>query len=171
MGGKSRKSEEPGGSGDLLQETSRRIAERLSRATADGELTPDEVTIVVEEALAAILADGADPVIGAKAILLGVLQAAAAQGETALRIIAHVARAAVHHAGKTEEDLGPVGKGVVLGAISGAKEIGVDLEKAASTAARGALEGAESASLAAMETLRAALKKGIGGIVVNLPKA
>lgn len=168
--GKSRKAEDRGGSGDFFQETSSKISEGLSRSSLGGEAGPEEVTAVVEGAVDGILAMRGDLVVGAKAILLGVLRATGETEEEALKTVRRVARAVVGRTARSEEDLAAVAKGLVLGAIAGAKEINVELATAASTAAQGALEGADSARASAVETIRDALKKSIGGIVVSLPQ-
>ena len=62
-------------------------------------------------------------------------------------------------------------KGLVLGAIASAKDLGVDLAKTASTAAQGALEGATEAGSAATDKVRKALMESIGGIKIVLPGA
>ena len=167
---KPRKTGDDAGSGDLFEETSRMISEGLSRASLGGVACLDEVTAVVEGAVDGIVATRGDLVVGAKAILIGVLQATGERGEDALKTVSHVARTAVRQTAKSEEDLAAVTKGLVLGAIAGAKAMDVELLKAASTAAQGALEGADAARASAVDTIRDALKKSIGGIVVSLPR-
>lgn len=163
------KEKHPEGSGDLFLETSQKISEGLSRASLGGEAGPEEITAVVEGAVSGILAVQGDLVVGAKGILLGVLQATGETGEDALRTVGRVARTVVTQTAKSEEDLAAVTKGLVLGAIAGAKSINVELATAASTAAQGALEGAAGTRESTVDSIREALKKSIGGIMVSLP--
>ncbi|HZE96608.1 MAG TPA: hypothetical protein VE981_06265 [Planctomycetota bacterium] len=66
-------------------------------------------------------------------------------------------------------DLAAATKGLVLGAIAGAKAMGVDYAKA-TAAALGALEGAKEAGSVTVERVLGALKDPIGGSKVAMPQ-
>jgi hypothetical protein len=167
---RSRRPDSGGGSGDFFRDTSQKVSEGLSHASLGGVADSNEVTAVIEGAVDGIFESGGDPVLGAKAILMGVLQALGHKGEGALATLRNVARVAVRRTLEGGQDPAALAKGLVLGAIAGAKGMDLELEKAATAAAEGALEGAESAREVAQESLRAALKRNIGGIVLALPR-
>jgi hypothetical protein len=109
-------------------------------------------------------------VLGAKAVVVGVLRGTGEKEEAALKTLSHTARAVIRYTVQLGGDLGASVKGLVLGAIAGAKEANVDRAKMATAGAQGALEGADEAGSAAAEKVRQALKEPIGGVKVVLPE-
>lgn len=131
---------------------------------------PAVVSEVVSDAVRGAVAMGSDLVPAAKAIVMGVVRGAAAKDDAALRILAHASRTIIHHTADRGGDLAAATKGLVLGGIASARTIGVDLAKAASIAAQGAVEGAREAGSVTVERVLGALKEPIGGIKVALPE-
>jgi hypothetical protein len=132
---------------------------------------------IAEESVAGIVAGaareaverGGDLVAATKAIVMEVARGTGATGDAALKILAHAARIIIHHVADRNGNLAAAIKGTVLGAIASAKTMEVDIPKAASTAAQGALEGAAEAGSVTVERVLGALKEPIGGIKVELP--
>jgi hypothetical protein len=107
---------------------------------------------------------------GSKAIVVGVLRATGEKADVALNTLTHTARTVVRQAAALEADLAACTKGLALGAIASAKDLGVDRGSAAAAAAQGALDGAHDAGSAAVEKVRGTLKGTIGGITIGLPE-
>ena len=147
-----------------------KIVETVSRRMTVGPV-PETITEVVKSALDGCLATGGSLVLGAKAIVVGVLRGAGEKEEAGLKTLLQTARTLVRHADSLGSDVAATAKGLVLGAIASAKDLGVDLAKTASTAAQGALEGATEAGSAAADKVRKALMESIGGIKIVLPGA
>src|SRR5690349_16849469 len=79
---------------------------------AKGEgLTEDAVSEVVRVALREAVERGADLGPAAKAVIMGVVRGSASKGETALRVLAHVARVIVHHTADRGGNLAAAAKG------------------------------------------------------------
>ena len=131
----------------------------------------DAITEIVKSTSRGAVGMGSDLVLGAKAIVIGVLRATGEKGEAALKLVSHTAKTVIRHTADMGGDLAAATKGLVLGAIAGAKQMGVDTAQAASTAAQGALEGAREAGSVTAERVLVALKEPIGGIKVALPEA
>jgi hypothetical protein len=104
----------------------------------------------------------------AKGILVGILHGSGDRGEAAFRTISHTARTIVHHTAITGSDVTSVVAGLVEGAIQCGQDHEVDVTRAASAAAQGALEGAEEAGFAAVEQVRKALKGRFQGTKLPL---
>jgi len=146
------------------------VSGQMAKLTKGEGLTEDAVSEVVRVALREAVDRGADLGPAAKAVIMGVVRGSAAKGETVLRVLAHAARAVIHHTADRGGNLAAAAKGLVLGAIASAKPMEVDVDKAASTAARGAVEGATTAGQVTLEQVVAVLKEPIGGRVVTLPQ-
>jgi hypothetical protein len=93
-----------------------------------------------------------------------------AREDAALKMLSHAAKTIIRQTADMGGDLAAATKGIVLGAIASAKNIGVDSAKAAATAAQGAFEGASEAGSVTVERVLAALKEPIGGSKVALPE-
>jgi len=102
----------------------------------------EAVSEAVGSAVAEAVATGTDLVPATKAIVVGVFRGTEAKDEAALKILSTVARTIVQLTADRGGNLAAASKGLVLGAIASAKAMGVDVAKAASTAAQGAYEGA-----------------------------
>jgi hypothetical protein len=129
----------------------------------------EAVSEAVGNAVGEAVATGTDLVPATKAIVVGVLRGTEAKDEAALKILSTTARAVVLHTADRGGNLAAASKGLVLGAIASAKAMGIDVARAASTAAQGAYEGAVSAGPVTVERVVGALKESIGGIRVALP--
>lgn len=158
------------GSGDIFS----KIVEKVSggiNGTANGFGKAgvsgiEAVTAVVQEAVREAIGAGTDLAWGAKAIVVGVLRATGEKEDVALKTLSQTARTVIRQSAKMEGDLAASAKGLVLGSIASAKDMGVDRGIAASAAAQGALEGAEEAGSLAADKVREALKQTIGGVKV-----
>ncbi|HEV3029391.1 MAG TPA: hypothetical protein VG457_17560, partial [Planctomycetota bacterium] len=129
----------------------------------------EAVSEAVAGAVGEAVANGTDLTPATKAIVVGVLRGTEAKDEAALKILSTTARTVIHHTADRGGNLAAASKGLVLGAIASAKAMGVDVAKAASTAAQGAYEGAVSAGPVTLERVVGALKESIGGIRIALP--
>jgi hypothetical protein len=155
--------------GNILEAVSGRLA-RPSGGPADaGAVSLGAVTEVVQSAVRGAAEKGNNLVMGAKAIVVGVLRGTGEKEEAALGTLSHTARTVVHQAAALGTDLAACTKGLVLGAIACARDVGVDRGRAASVAAQGALDGARDADSAAVDKVRDALREAIGGVTVGLP--
>lgn len=162
------------GSGDLFATTVKAVREEVLRAAKDAESGGgrllDAVTQVVHDSLRdTVNADG-NLVLGSKAVLVGVLRGTGERETAAVKTISHTSRAVIRFAAQLGGDLSASLKGLVLGAIASARDIGVDRAQAASAAALGAVDGADEAGSAAAETIRRCLREDIGGMHVALPE-
>ena len=149
-----------------------RIVETVSRGmtgVAQGAGRTEAITDVVKSALDGCLAVGGNLILGAKAIVVGVLRGAGEMEAAGLKTLSHTARTLIRRVDSASGDVAAAAKGLVLGAIASAKVLKVELAKSASTAAQGALEGAEEAGSVASDTVRTALKESIGGLKIVLP--
>jgi hypothetical protein len=135
----------------------------------DGPLL-DAISPVVAAAARNAVETGGDLIPGTKAIIMGVLRGAGARNDAALKILSHAARIVIHHTADRNGNLAAAVKGVVLGAIASARTMGVDVARAASTAAQGGLAGAREAGSVTVERVLGALKEPIGGNPVALPE-
>ena len=64
--------------------------------------------------------------------------------------------------------MGSIAKNAVVGAIDGAKQVGVSTEEAASAAATGAMEAAQGIGGATADTVKGAVTGTISGVKVVL---
>ena len=138
----------------------------LAKVSAPAEALSD----LVSSTLRGAIDIGSELDSTAKGIVMGVLRGMDAKGEEALRMLAAAATAVVHHTADRGGNLAAATKGLVLGAIASAKAIEVDVDKAASAAARGALDGATQAGSVTVERVMTALKEPIGGRKIVLPE-
>ena len=127
------------------------------------------VANVVDGAVRGAVAMGSDLAPAMKAIIMGILRGTEAKEEAGLKILSHAAKIIIRQTADRGGNLAAATKGIVLGAIASAKSIGVDVPKAASTAAQGAHEGAVEAGSLTVEQVLGALKEPIGGSKVALP--
>lgn len=160
--------------GDLFASTVKSVCDGIGRAaqeTGEGSSRFVEiVTGVVHSSMRGAVEAGGSLVLGAKAILVGVLRATGEREAAALKTISHTSLAVIRTAAQLSADLSASLKGLILGAIASAKDVGVERAQAATSAAQGALEGAGEAGSAAVDTMRRALREDIGGIHVALPE-
>ena len=163
------------GAGDVFATILKTVSGGIAQAGVGtekvGALFFEAVADVVQKALSGAVGMGDNLVMGTKAIVVGVLSGIGEKDEAALRVLSHTARTIIRNAAGMRGDLAACTKGLVLGAIASAKDLGVDRDKAASAAAQGAVDGSHEAGSAADETVRGALKEAIGGIKVALPEA
>jgi hypothetical protein len=142
------------------------VSAEMVKAIKGAGLTEDAVSEVIRVALRGAVDRGADLGAAAKAIIMGVIRGGGTKGETALRMLTHAANTIIHHTADRGGNLAAATKGLVLGAIASAKPMEVEVDKAASTAARGSVEGASAAGSVTLEQVIRALKEPIGGRVV-----
>ena len=161
--------------GDLFARTVKTVREAILHAANDagdeGGRLLDAVVGVAHASLHAALKTGGNLVLGAKAILVGVLKGTGERETAAAKTISSTSCAVIRSAAKLGGDLSACMIGLVLGAIASARDIGVDRAQAASAAAQGALEGAEEAGSAAADAIRRSLRENIGGTHVELPES
>lgn len=162
------------GAGDVFASTVKSVTDGIARATKetgkDGVLALEAVTGVVQSSLRGGLGVGGNQTLGAKAIVVGVLRGTGGKAETGLKTLSHTSRAVIRITAQLGGDLSASVKGLILGAIASARDLGVDRAQTATSAAQGALEGADEAGSAATEAVRKALKEDIGGVKVVLPE-
>jgi hypothetical protein len=145
----------------ILESVTQRIA-----GSAKGAAVSEVVAAAAREAVDR----GGDLIPATKAIIMGVVRGTGATDEAALQNLSQAARVIIHHTADRNGNLAAAIKGIVLGAIAGARLMGVEIAKAASMAAKGALDGASEAGSVTVERVRGALKEPIGGIKVILPE-
>ncbi len=150
--------------GSLLETVSAGIAE----ARRAGPDFLDAVSEVLLDAMRSAAKARSDLTQAAKAIVVGVLRGLGEREDAALLTLSRTARAVLREAAGLEADLAACTKGLILGAIASAKDLGVDRAKAASAAAEGAMEGARGAGATAVDRVLEALKEPIGGVKVAL---
>src|SRR5207249_6435331 len=97
-----------------------------------------------------------------------VLRGAGDAGAANLQTISQTAEAVIKTTARMSGDLGTAAKGLVAGAIEGAKELGLDVTQAASAAATGALKAAGEIGSEAGDRVRNALTGTIAGVKVVL---
>lgn len=163
------------GPGDVFSRIVEEVTHSLAKAVEGrgnaGVPFLEAATKVVQLALRKAAGMDSDLVVGAKAIVVGVLRAAGEKEGAALSTLSFTARAVIRETARIGGDLASSAKGLVLGAIASAKDLTVDRGDAAFAAARGALEGAQEGPYGAAEKVRAALKEPIGGVTIALPRA
>lgn len=164
----------PPSAGDLFARTVKSVCDGIAPAAKetgnDGLRVLEAVTGVVQSSVRGAVGSGGNLVLGAKAIVVGVLRGTREKEEAALKTLSHASRTVILQAAQLSGDLSAAVKGLILGAIASARDVGVDRAKTASSAAQGALEGAEEAGSVAAETVRKALREEIGGMKVVLPE-
>ena len=163
------------GAGDVFATTVKSVSDGIALATKetgkDGPLAIEAVTGVVQSSVRGGLGVGGNQTLGAKAIVVGVLRGTGGKAENGLKTLSHTSRAVIRITAQLGGDLSASVKGLILGAIASARDLGVDRAQTASSAAQGALEGADEAGSVATEEVRKALKEDIGGVKVVLPEA
>ena len=162
------------GAGDVFATTVKSVSDGIALATKEtgkaGPLALEAVTTVVQTSVRGGLGIGGNPTLGAKAIIVGVLHGIGAREAAGLKALSHTSRAVIRITAQLGGDLSASVKGLILGAIASARDLGVDRAQAATSAAQGALEGADEAGSDAAEVVRKALKEDIGGVKVVLPE-
>ena len=162
------------GTGDAFARIVRMISNGITRAAVGtgkaGVSLVEATTDVLESAVRGAMGVGGNLLVGTKAIIVGVVRGTGEKEETGLRILSYTARIVIHHTAQLGGDLAAAAKGLVLGGIACARDLGVDRAKAASAAAEGAVEGAEGEGSVATERVCNALKERIGDIHVALPE-
>jgi len=162
------------GAGDVFATTVKSVSDGIALATKetgkDGPLALEAVTGVVQSSVRGGLGVGGNQTLGAKAIVVGVLRGTGGKAETGLKTLSHTSRAVIRITAQLGGDLSASVKGLILGAIASARDLGVDRAQTATSAAQGALEGADEAGSVAIEEVRKALKDDIGGVKVVLPE-
>lgn len=161
------------GAGDLFAKTVKLVSEGIAHsakeAGKDAAANLESVSQIVQTSLREAVGAGSNLVLGAKAIVVGVLRGTGEKEEAALKLLSHTARAVIRCTAQLGGDLAASVKGLVLGAIAGAKDANVDRARMASAGAQGALEGADEAGSVAADRVRQVLKETIGGVKVVLP--
>ena len=115
----------------LMREVSEIMAGAAWKARQLGVTLLEAVSGVVRPALRRALAPGGDPLMGAKAIVLGIISGAGAKKRAALKVLSHTTRAIIRQTARWNGDVGAVVTGLVRGAISGSKRMGVSTGRAA----------------------------------------
>jgi len=134
-----------------------------------GDALLEAVSEVVECAVQEAVLSGRALLPACKAIIMGVVRGSGAKKEAGLQLLAHAAKIVVHHTADLGGNLTTATKGLVLGAIASARYLDVDIARAASTTAQGALEGAGDGSSVSVARILAALKDPIAGRRLALP--
>lgn len=99
----------------------RRVSAGMETAALESKLTRLEaVGGVVRGALRGALAPGGDTLMGAKAIVMGVIWGAGVKRGAALRVLSQATRAMIRQAAGRNGDVGSVVTGLVRGAIAAA---------------------------------------------------
>jgi hypothetical protein len=110
----------------------RRVSDGMADAVRGSNLTRLEaVSGVVRGALRGALAPGGDPLLGAKAIVMGVIWGAGARKGAAIKILAHTTRMVIRQTAGRNGDVGSVVTGLVRGAIAGSERMELSTAKAA----------------------------------------
>jgi hypothetical protein len=119
----------------------RRVSGGMATAAGGSTMTPLEaVSGVVRGALRGVLAPGGDPLLGAKAIMMGVIAGAGIKKGPALRVLAQTTRAMIRQAAHGKGDLGSVVSGLLRGAIAGSERMDVSAANAAEAVVGVAIE-------------------------------
>ena len=164
----SREASAPGGV-DVFGSLLETVTAGIDEARQAGPDFLDGVSEVILDALRSAAKAKSDLTQASKAIVVGVLRGLGEREDAALLTLSRTSRAVLREAAGLEADLAACVKGVILGAIASAKDIGADRIKAATASAQGALEGAQGAGASAVDQVRDALKEPIGGVTVELP--
>jgi hypothetical protein len=154
----------------IMESVTRQVASSAQGTGLTGGPLLDAVSLVVAAAARSVVERGGDLIPGTKAIIMGVVRGSGARNDAALKILSHAAKIVIHHTADRNGNLAAAVKGVVLGAIASARTMEVDTARAASTAARGGLEGATDAGSVTVERVLGALKEPIGGNQIVLPE-
>jgi hypothetical protein len=110
----------------------KRVSDGMETAVRAGKITPLEaVSGVVRGALRGALAPGGDPLLGAKAIVMGVIWGAGVKKGAALKLLSHTTRTMIRQTAGRNGDVGSVVTGLVRGAIAGSGRMNVSTSKAA----------------------------------------
>jgi hypothetical protein len=133
--------------------------------------SPEAVAGIVKAAVRRAVGTGGDLVPAAKAIVIGIVRGAEQRGDAGLLRVTQAARIVIRQTADLGGDLAAATMGVVLGAIASSRDMEVDTAKGASSAARGALDGATDSGSVTVERVLAALRDPIGGIEVAVPKS
>lgn len=160
------------GAGDFFGSILGSVSGGITKAAGGkiGAVPLETITEVVQSAVRGAVGVGNNLVMGAKAVVVGVLRGTGEREEAALTTLSHTARTVIREAAVLSTDLAACTKGLILGAIASAKDMGVDRGRAASAAARGALDGSQDAGSVEVDKVRATLRAPIGGVTVGIPE-
>ncbi len=164
----SREAAIPAGGVDVFGSILETVSAGIAEARRAGPDFLDGVSEVILDAMRAAAKAKSDLTQASKAVVVGVLRGLGEREDAALLTLSRTSRAVLREAAGLEADLAACLKGLVLGAIASAKDLGVDRAKAATAAAQGALEGAQGAGAAAVDRVREALREPIGGVTVEV---
>jgi hypothetical protein len=158
------------GGGDVFARFLESATLGIARASGpSGAVSLEAVTLALQDGVRGAVETQSDLVLACKAMVLAALRGTAEQGEAALRTLGSVSTTILRKTSDLGGDRVAATKGIILGAIAGAKGIGVEVPGAAATAAKGALDGAGEAGSVDSERILAVLKEPIGGLRVALP--
>ena len=113
---------------------------------------------------------GADLTQAATGLMLGVLRGPTEFSGSILHRISHTSQIAVRETAALAGDFEGVARGLVVGAIEGARKMGVSRAEAAAAAADGALKAAHSLGSPAFETVQNAVTQSMHGVKVVMKK-
>lgn len=117
----------------------RRVSDGMETAARGGKSTPLKA-VIVRNALRGALAPGGDPLLGAKAIVMGVIWGAGVKKGAALQLLSHTTRTMIRQTAGGNGDVGSVVTGLVRGAIAGSGRMNVSTSKAAQAVVSAAIE-------------------------------
>jgi len=137
-----------------------------TRESGDDFLTA--ATRAVEHAVRTVAAESRDPAESAGAIIAGVLRGAGDNDDMALKTLSLAAGAVLREALLLGYGPTPWIQGVLLGAVRGARNLGLQRENAVSAAAQGILEGAGEARFARVDVIGTALERAIRAAMASL---
>jgi len=118
---------------------------------------------VVRGALRGALAPGGDSLMGAKAIIMGVIWGAGVKKVAALKFISHTTRTMIRQTAYRSGDVGSVVTGLVRGAIAGSQRMGVSAANAALAVVSVAIEEVCRTGSIEAAPVRADLRRKIVG--------
>ncbi len=134
-----------------------------------GTSVPHAVAEVLRSAARNAVAADTDLAVAAKAMMVGAVLGTREKEPATLATLTDAARIIILETSAAGGDVSQATRGVILGARASAKAVKVESGRAATAAARGAVEGGELSGPIAAEKVREALNNLIGGIRVVLP--
>lgn len=150
--------------GKVLTTVSDGVASAARGAGKAGSSMMEAVRNVTRTAMRGSWSAGRDFLVGAKAIVMGVVRGTKAREDEALGTLSQTARAVILEASDMNGDVAAAATGLVLGAIASARKMGVMPAKAADAARRAAIQEADRIGPTVSVQVRAAMAKDIGGI-------
>ncbi|HLY75062.1 MAG TPA: hypothetical protein VKU80_13155 [Planctomycetota bacterium] len=160
------------GAGGIFTESSEAVARAVTAAIHEagmaGDAAANRIAEVIKSAVGGIDSTEEDSAAAIKGICVGVLRGTRESGAAASRTIVRTSGTVIRETLRRGGDVAHATRGLVRGAVHGAKELGLDASEAASSAASAALDAAEESGAAAAERVRAAVEDTVDGFRVIL---